>query len=56
MALGPKGEIWVIECKSSRVDFTSDAKWQGYLDWCDRYFWAVDEEFPDGSAAGRIPG
>ncbi len=47
MALGPKGEIWVIECKSSRADFTGDAKWQGYLPWCDRYFWAVDRTFPD---------
>ncbi len=46
MALGPKGEIWVVECKSSRADFASDGKWQGYLDWCDRYFWAVDEDFP----------
>ncbi|MBD3662540.1 MmcB family DNA repair protein [Sulfitobacter sp. TSTF-M16] len=46
MALGPKGEIWVIECKSSRADFTSDAKWQGYLEWADRFFWAVDEHFP----------
>ncbi|KAA8609380.1 MmcB family DNA repair protein [Salipiger aestuarii] len=46
MALGPKGEIWVIECKSSRADFMSDGKWQGYLDWCDRYFWAVDDRFP----------
>lgn len=46
MALGPKGEIWVIECKSSRVDFVSDQKWDGYLEWCDRYFWAVDAEFP----------
>jgi hypothetical protein len=46
MALGPRGEIWVVECKSSRVDFQSDAKWQGYLDWCDRYFWAVDSSFP----------
>ncbi len=46
MALGPKGEIWVIECKSSRVDFTSDRKWNGYLEWCDRYFWAVDVDFP----------
>ncbi|MEO3415274.1 MmcB family DNA repair protein [Roseovarius sp. CAU 1744] len=46
MALGPKGEIWVIECKSSRADYVSDGKWQGYLDWCDRYFWAVDEDFP----------
>ena len=46
MALGPKGEIWVIECKSSRADFQSDQKWQGYLEWCDRFFWAVDEAFP----------
>ncbi len=46
MALGPKGEVWVIECKSSRADFQSDHKWEGYLEWCDRYFWAVDEAFP----------
>jgi len=46
MALGPKGEIWVIECKSSRADFQSDSKWRGYLEWCDRYFWAVDMGFP----------
>ena len=46
MALGPKGEIWVIECKSSRADFQSDHKWQGYLEWCDRFFWAVDGDFP----------
>ena len=46
MALGPKGEVWVVECKSSRADFQSDQKWHGYLEWCDRYFWAVDEDFP----------
>ncbi|MGB1208693.1 MAG: MmcB family DNA repair protein [Paracoccaceae bacterium] len=46
MGLGPKGEIWVVECKSSRADFTSDQKWQGYLPWCDRFFWAVDTDFP----------
>ena len=46
MALGPTGEIWVIECKSSRADFTSDRKWQGYLPWCDRFFWAVPAGFP----------
>ena len=45
IALGPKGEIWIIECKSSRADFQSDTKWQGYLPWCDRYFWAVDSDF-----------
>ena len=46
IGLGPKGEIWVVECKSSRADFQSDFKWQGYLEWCDRYFWAVDQDFP----------
>ena len=46
MALGPKGEIWVIECKSGRADYQTDRKWQGYLEWCDRFFWAVDADFP----------
>lgn len=44
--LGPKGEIWIVECKSSLADFRGDAKWEGYLDWCDRFFWAVPEGFP----------
>jgi len=46
MALGPRGEIWVVECKSCRADFASDMKWQGYLEWADRFFWAVGPEFP----------
>jgi len=46
MALGAKGELWIIECKSSRADFIADHKWQGYLEWCDRYFWAVNPDFP----------
>lgn len=46
MALGPKGEVWVIECKSSRADFQADQKWHHYLEWCDRFFWAVDSDFP----------
>lgn len=48
MALGPKGEVWIVECKSSRADFVTDQKWQGYLEWCDRFFWAVDSDFPTG--------
>ncbi len=46
MALGPKGELWVVECKSGPADYRADRKWQGYLDWCDRFFWAVDADFP----------
>lgn len=46
IALGPKGEVWIVECKSCRTDFVSDAKWGGYLEWCDRFFWAVEADFP----------
>lgn len=46
MAVGPKGELWVVECKSGLADFRSDGKWDGYLEWCDRFFWAVDDHFP----------
>lgn len=45
-ALGPKGEIWIVECKSGVADFRADHKWRGYLEWCDQYFWAVDQTFP----------
>ena len=48
MGLGPKGEVWVIECKSGRADFRADQKWHNYLEWCDRFFWAVDADFPTG--------
>ena len=46
IALGLSNEIWIVECKSSQTDFKSDKKWRNYLDWCDRYFWAVDGKFP----------
>ena len=45
-AIGPKGETWIVECKSTNADFTSDRKWRGYLDYCDRFFWAVNPAFP----------
>ena len=53
MGLGPKGEVWIVECKSSRADYLSDAKWQGYLEWCDRFFWAVGPEFPNEMLPGE---
>ena len=46
IALGPKGEIWIIECKSSREDFQTDHKWEGYLEFGDRFFFAVPSDFP----------
>ncbi|HEU0222886.1 MAG TPA: MmcB family DNA repair protein, partial [Paracoccaceae bacterium] len=44
--LGGRGEIWIVECKSGLADFRADHKWEGYLGWCDRFFWAVDMDFP----------
>jgi hypothetical protein len=47
VALGPKDEVWIVEVKSCRADFAADRKWAGYLAFCDRFFWAVDADFPD---------
>ena len=46
ISITPQGEIWIIECKSCRADFVGDRKWQGYLEFCDRFFWATDCDFP----------
>jgi hypothetical protein len=46
MALSPHGEIWIVETKSCLADYACDQKWADYLDYCDRYFFAVTEDFP----------
>jgi hypothetical protein len=46
MALDRRGEILVIEIKSSVADFRADHKWQDYLEFCDRFAFAVGPEFP----------
>ncbi len=46
MALDDKGRIAVVEVKSSLADFRADQKWEGYLDFCDLFYFAVPEEFP----------
>ncbi len=40
LAVGPKGEIWIVEIKSSLEDFRVDAKWHFYNDYFDRFFFA----------------
>ncbi|MDG4719157.1 MULTISPECIES: MmcB family DNA repair protein [Thalassospira] len=46
LALGAKGELWAVEVKSSVEDFRVDQKWQSYLEYCDRFFFAVPMGFP----------
>ena len=43
MAVGPRGEITIVEIKVSRADLLGDQKWVDYLDYCDRFFWAVPQ-------------
>ncbi len=45
MGIGPKGEIILVEIKVSRADLLGDNKWPEYLDYCDKYYWAVPPEF-----------
>ncbi len=45
-ALGRDGAFWIVEVKSSLEDWMSDEKWPIYRAWCDRFFVAVDEQFP----------
>ena len=48
LGLGPKGEIWIVEIKSSLIDFQVDQKWPNYKEFCDRFFFAKPPELdPD---------
>lgn len=46
MALGPKGEIFIVEVKSGLEDFRVDLKWPEYTPYCDAFAFAVAPEFP----------
>jgi hypothetical protein len=46
MAISPRGELFIAEVKSSLEDFRVDRKWRDYLDFCDRFAFAVAPEFP----------
>jgi hypothetical protein len=40
------GRFVIVEVKSCAADFLSDGKWEDYLEFCDRYFFAVAPDFP----------
>jgi hypothetical protein len=45
MGIGQKGEIVLVEIKCARADLLGDQKWLEYLDYCDRFYWAVPAGF-----------
>jgi hypothetical protein len=46
LALGTKGEVVIVEVKSSLADFRADNKWSHYRDFSDRLYFAVANGFP----------
>src|SRR6202165_3659633 len=46
VALNARGEIWIVEIKSSIEDLRADQKWQDYRAHCDRLFFAFTQDLP----------
>ena len=46
VGLGPAGDIWIVEIKSSIEDFRADRKWPEYRLSCDRLFFASHAGVP----------
>ncbi|MGF1630455.1 MAG: MmcB family DNA repair protein [Kiloniellaceae bacterium] len=46
LCLDARSRITIVEIKSSLEDFRTDRKWPEYLDYCDRFYFAVPEGFP----------
>jgi hypothetical protein len=46
VALNDKGEIWIVEIKSSLEDLRADQKWPDYRMHCDRLFFAFTQDLP----------
>ena len=46
MALGRRGDIVIVEVKSSLEDYRADAKWRDYQPYCDAFYFAVSPDFP----------
>ena len=41
MAIDPKGGLTIVEIKVAKSDLLGDGKWLDYLEYCDRFYWAV---------------
>lgn len=41
MAIDTKGCLTIVEIKVAQSDLLGDCKWTDYLDYCDRFYWAV---------------
>jgi len=46
VALNERGDIWIVEIKSSVEDLRADHKWEDYRAHCDRLFFAFTRDVP----------
>ncbi len=46
VALNERGEIWIVEIKSSVEDLRADQKWHEYRAHCDRLLFAFTQDLP----------
>ena len=46
MGLDAQGRLTIVEIKVSLADLRCDRKWPEYLDYCDRFYWAIPCGFP----------
>jgi hypothetical protein len=45
VGIDPQGLLTIVEIKVSRADLLGDQKWPDYLEYCDRFYWAVPAGF-----------
>lgn len=55
VAVDPRGHISIVEIKVARADLIADVKWPDYLDWCDRFYWALSPVLDPDLLADRQP-
>src|SRR3954469_14945977 len=46
VALNERGEIWIVEIKSSVEDLRADQKWEEYRAFCECLFFAFTQDLP----------
>ena len=54
MAIDGKGQLTIVEIKVARTDLLGDGKWTDYLEYCDRFFWAVPADLAPLCAEERF--
>lgn len=46
VAINERGDVWIVEIKSSVEDLRADQKWEDYRLHCDRLFFAFTQDLP----------